>query len=508
MTTAATSVTAEDLLANASWARRLARNLLSDGDAADNLVQDTWMAALRAQPDRERPLRPWLARVLRNRAVNRDRDESRLRSRHDQAVTSAAITAVSADPEQLLVRLQLQRLLAELVSELPGPTRQVVLLRYYEDLNSEQIGQTLGLAAGTVRRRLKEGLDRLRRELDHRHQGHRETWHRALTPLLTTPSASATASSAAAHAATVHALAATAPAANATAFTAAAGGAATPIVPAAETAAAVPTARAPWTGGGPPLALDASRRVAGGLGAKLAVAAVVLVIGASAVMWWAALRSPGGVVAAAGGAAAAVTTPGPGFPGGGGRFAAVVPATADGCRQALVARRQELAVAELEYRRVARPELLFREGEPNPVARAAILPDVERIMRGDAAAGPSFSLDCRTWVCRMVVLESDRDEGSSNRWIHPLQRDPLVSERLARRSFRAGFPTKDPLSDTPLTESTVYLGLKDPSGRRMPRGPLQPVADLSAAARHPRGLSVGAGAQRAAADPDPRPRDA
>jgi RNA polymerase sigma factor (sigma-70 family) len=180
--TTTTTVTVEDLLAKAAWARKLARNLLHDGDSADDLVQETWIAALRAKPDREQPLRPWLGRVLRNRAANRGRDDARREARHHRTGGLVA-AAASADPEELVGRFQMQRLLAELITQLREPSRQTLLLRYYEGLTSEQIGAIMGVAPGTVRRRLKDTIDELRAELDRRHQGDREAWLRALLPL-------------------------------------------------------------------------------------------------------------------------------------------------------------------------------------------------------------------------------------------------------------------------------------------------------------------------------------
>jgi DNA-directed RNA polymerase specialized sigma24 family protein len=70
-------VTVSDLLAHGAWLHRLAHHLVHASGAADDLVQDTWVAALRARPDRAQPLRPWLAEVLRNLVRNRARGASR-----------------------------------------------------------------------------------------------------------------------------------------------------------------------------------------------------------------------------------------------------------------------------------------------------------------------------------------------------------------------------------------------------------------------------------------------
>src|SRR6185503_575510 len=65
------------LLSESQWLNALARRLCADADGADDLVQDTWVAALEHPPEGGRPLRGWLATVLRSKLGNRARSESR-----------------------------------------------------------------------------------------------------------------------------------------------------------------------------------------------------------------------------------------------------------------------------------------------------------------------------------------------------------------------------------------------------------------------------------------------
>jgi RNA polymerase sigma factor (sigma-70 family) len=150
------------LLAEAHWLERLARSLTGDPVEADDLVQDTYAAALRSPPDTDKPIRPWLRRV----AINLARMRHRVRTRRAATESVLEIQAQPVrDAEQLLERARLERRLAELVLELDEPFRTTVLLRYREGLRAEQIAKQQGIPAGTVRSRLKTGIDRLRREL-------------------------------------------------------------------------------------------------------------------------------------------------------------------------------------------------------------------------------------------------------------------------------------------------------------------------------------------------------
>jgi RNA polymerase sigma-70 factor (ECF subfamily) len=155
------------LLAEAPWLARLARSLTGSAAEADDIVQETYAAALRSPPDTERPLRPWLRRVAVNLVRMRHRGGTR-REANESAVEAQSDPVRT--PEQLLERAQLERRLAELVLELDEPFRTTVLLRYREGLSAEQIAKQQGIPAGTVRSRLKTALDRIRRELDDREQ--------------------------------------------------------------------------------------------------------------------------------------------------------------------------------------------------------------------------------------------------------------------------------------------------------------------------------------------------
>jgi RNA polymerase sigma-70 factor (ECF subfamily) len=164
------------LLAEAPWVARLARSLTGNAAEADDIVQDAYAAALRSPPETDRPVRPWLRRVVVN--LVRTRHRGRIRRAANEPASEAHIEPVRS-PDELLERAQLERRLAELVIALDEPFRTTVLLRYREGLTAEQIAKQQGIPAGTVRGRLKTGLDRLRRDLD---DGERTQLKRVFAP--------------------------------------------------------------------------------------------------------------------------------------------------------------------------------------------------------------------------------------------------------------------------------------------------------------------------------------
>jgi RNA polymerase sigma-70 factor (ECF subfamily) len=163
----------EALAAETSWLRRLALSVVHDAALAEDIVQETWMVAAERLPEDGRPLRPWLARVIRNLARMSLRSASRRAARESR---SDAQPAPAATPEELTERLEIQRRLTEKVLALGEPHRAMVLLHYVESLSSVEIGQRLGVPEGTVRWRLKQALDHIRAELDAEEKGRRAAW--------------------------------------------------------------------------------------------------------------------------------------------------------------------------------------------------------------------------------------------------------------------------------------------------------------------------------------------
>jgi RNA polymerase sigma-70 factor (ECF subfamily) len=164
------------LTAELAWLRRLTRALLDDARGPD-LAHETWLVAAEHAPDDARPLRPWLVRVARNLARMGHRADVR-RTRRE--ISTSDDVAPVPTPEALVARAEAQRAVVDAVLALAEPHRSIVLLRYFEELTSNEIAQRLGVPSGTVRRQLKDALDRLRSQLG----ADREVRKRALAPLL------------------------------------------------------------------------------------------------------------------------------------------------------------------------------------------------------------------------------------------------------------------------------------------------------------------------------------
>ena len=176
----ATVANDEELLANTTCLRRLARQLVGR-DEADDFVQDTWAATFAHRPGADRPVRLWLLEVMRNFARMRRRRQRLVDARYDR-IAAEAVPSGPASADQLLERLEVSRVLVEQLSRLPEPYRATALLRYFDNRSAAEIARLHGVPAGTVRWRLKRALDLLREELDSRFGGDRRAWVIALGP--------------------------------------------------------------------------------------------------------------------------------------------------------------------------------------------------------------------------------------------------------------------------------------------------------------------------------------
>lgn len=164
---------AQELLSHQAFLRRLAVDLA--GAEADDLVQEVWQRALERPPLHGRQLRGWLARITRNLAANRWRDDARRRSREERRASERPAE------DDLEARLELRKELVGALDALGPPYRETILLRYFEGLAPREIARRQGAPVTTVKKRLQRGLAQLREALDERHDGDRSSWMSAVT---------------------------------------------------------------------------------------------------------------------------------------------------------------------------------------------------------------------------------------------------------------------------------------------------------------------------------------
>jgi RNA polymerase sigma factor (sigma-70 family) len=135
---------------------RLAVNLVDDLHSAEDVVQDVFAAAQRAAlPDDP-------GAYLRTAVVNRARSVLRRRQvARAFGVRSTVVDLADAADEDVLRTERRTRLLAA-IAALPARQKEVVVLRYYEDLRVAEIATVLGISPAAVSTSLARALDALK----------------------------------------------------------------------------------------------------------------------------------------------------------------------------------------------------------------------------------------------------------------------------------------------------------------------------------------------------------
>ncbi len=173
----------ELLLAHGAWIRALARRLVADEHRAEDLAQETWLAALR-RPwlAGVRSPRRWLSGILANLALQ----DARGRGRREARESAAARAPLAPSAADTVEAASLGRELADAVLALEEPFRTAILLRYHEDLPPRRIAARLGVSVRTVNSRLSRGLERLRAR-ERARSGGDGSWLQALILLARPP---------------------------------------------------------------------------------------------------------------------------------------------------------------------------------------------------------------------------------------------------------------------------------------------------------------------------------
>lgn len=169
----------ESLVEHADGLRRLARALMRDKSAAEDVVQDALVTALQRSPSKPAALRAWLRQIVRRKAIDHDVARLRRGQREQATARPEAVCCHLETAEKLAVR----RAVVEAVEALPLHYSAVVSLRYFDGLPPREIAARLQLPVKTVKTQLWRGLELLRQHFDAKYS-ERRAWAVLLLPLV------------------------------------------------------------------------------------------------------------------------------------------------------------------------------------------------------------------------------------------------------------------------------------------------------------------------------------
>ncbi len=147
----------------------LAYRMVPNRTTAEDIVQESflsiWRSRTRYEPTRG-SVRTWVLGIVHNRAI----DALRRNLVHDRRRASAEGLAEREEaPERTdieVARLQEAHSVRDALKELPKEQARVLELAYFGGFSHSQIAQMLEMPIGTVKGRMRLGLEKLRRALE------------------------------------------------------------------------------------------------------------------------------------------------------------------------------------------------------------------------------------------------------------------------------------------------------------------------------------------------------
>ena len=144
----------------------LALRMLGDREAAEDAVQEIfWRVWRRLRSfDRSRAFAPWLMGIAHNCCT----DELRRRRVRPQPVYEDEDHPILSDiPDDVdvgeaAILAEQRQMVREALNQLPEEQRQALLLAYFGGLTQQEIAGRLGSPLGTIKTRLRLGLQKLR----------------------------------------------------------------------------------------------------------------------------------------------------------------------------------------------------------------------------------------------------------------------------------------------------------------------------------------------------------
>jgi RNA polymerase sigma-70 factor (ECF subfamily) len=149
---------------------RLALSILGDPAEADEVLQETFLSALRALPSyqEKQSLKAWLYTIALNHSRSHLRKQKVL-GRLRTALTSILRVEIQAAlaPEEAIIQNEKEAAIWQSLRGLNERHRIVLILRYFHELSIAEISEILAVKEGTIHSRLHTAREKLRDALQH-----------------------------------------------------------------------------------------------------------------------------------------------------------------------------------------------------------------------------------------------------------------------------------------------------------------------------------------------------
>ncbi len=145
------------------------RRSVDDADRALDVLQEVWMTVFRRLSALRSPeaFRVWLYGIARHKAIDQMRGDRRHADSLGESIDESTVEA----PEQSegIVRIENVELIHRLLGRLSPAQREIVTLRFLEQMSLDDIAAVVGCPVGTVKSRLYYALGRLQEGIEAKH---------------------------------------------------------------------------------------------------------------------------------------------------------------------------------------------------------------------------------------------------------------------------------------------------------------------------------------------------
>ena len=144
--------------------------LVKDEDVANDFFQDTFQRAIIAirshKYQTNGKFSAWLTRIAHNLIVDKSRDVKTTMTVREDQVKPKALNSISlseATREDEMIDSQTRASIRHLLDYLPAPQKEVIMMRFYDDLSFKEIAEMTGVSINTSLGRMRYALINLRK---------------------------------------------------------------------------------------------------------------------------------------------------------------------------------------------------------------------------------------------------------------------------------------------------------------------------------------------------------
>jgi RNA polymerase sigma-70 factor, ECF subfamily len=142
------------------------RRTVDDPDRALDVLQEVWMTVFRRIAALKAPgaFRVWLYRIARDKAIDQIRGDRRRKDSVGESIDDSTVEA--SDNSEWIERIEKVELIHRLLDSLTPAHREIVTLRFLEQMALDDIAAVVGCSIGTVKSRLHYALRRLQEGIE------------------------------------------------------------------------------------------------------------------------------------------------------------------------------------------------------------------------------------------------------------------------------------------------------------------------------------------------------